>query len=510
MAQSTGIVSGARSRRSDAVEARARAIAGGLHRVGIRPGDSVCILMRNDIAFVEITYAVTMLGGYAVPINWHFTPDEVAYVVADAGARVLIGHADLLAALGLAVETGVRRLSVAVPAEIAAAYPEAAAAVPTPPADDFEYWLSVQQSYDGAPQPAPASMIYTSGTTGRPKGVRRNPPTPEEAARNAWVRETVYGLRPGVRALLPGPLYHSAPNAFAVRAGRLGGVLVLMPRFDAEGLLALIESERIDCVLMVPTMFIRLLRLPATVRARYDLSSLRHVVHAAAPCPPEIKRQMIDWWGPVIHEFYGSTESGVVAFATPDDARRKPGTVGRVFDGCELKFFDEKAGWLAAGEVGEIYSRALGYPEFTYQNLPERRREIEREGFITSGDIGYIDQEGFVFISDRKRDMVISGGVNIYPAEIEAVLHALPGVDDCAVFGVPDGEFGEALVAIIQPAPGAVPDLNEIRAGLRAKLASYKVPKYLEIRSSLPREDSGKIFKRALRDPYWRNSGRRI
>ena len=508
MAQSSGIVSGARARPFDEVEARARATAGGLHRLGVRPGDCVCILMRNDIAFVEITYAVTMLGGYAVPINWHYAPDEVAYVVADAGARVLIGHADLLTALGPAVDAGVRRLSVAVPPEVASAYAGAAAAAAV--TDDFETWLSVQQPYEGVTYPAPASMIYTSGTTGRPKGVRRNPPTPEEAARIAWGRETVYGLRAGVRALVPGPLYHSAPNAFALRAGRVGGVLVLMPRFDAEDLLALIESERIDCVLMVPTMFVRLLRLPDEVRARYDLSSLRHVIHAAAPCPPEVKRQMLDWWGPVIYEFYGSTESGVVTFATPDDARRKPGTVGRVFDGCELRFFDGKAGWLAAGEVGEIFSRAAGYPEFTYQKAPERRREIEREGFITSGDVGYIDRDGFVFISDRKRDMVISGGVNIYPAEIEAALHVLPGVHDCAVFGVPDAEFGEALMAVIEPAPGTVPDLNEIRAGLMTRLAHYKVPKYFEIRSSLPREDSGKIFKRVLREPYWRNSGRNI
>src|ERR1700724_393976 len=198
MAQSSGIVSGARARPFDEVEARARATAGGLHRLGVRPGDCVCILMRNDIAFVEITYAVTMLGGYAVPINWHYAPDEVAYVVADAGARVLIGHSDMLTALGPAVDAGVRRLSVAVPPEVASAYAGAAAAAAV--TDDFETWLSVQQPYEGVTYPAPASMIYTSGTTGRPKGVRRNPPTPEEAARIAWGRETVYGLRAGVRA----------------------------------------------------------------------------------------------------------------------------------------------------------------------------------------------------------------------------------------------------------------------------------------------------------------------
>jgi long-chain acyl-CoA synthetase len=287
-------------------------------------------------------------------------------------------------------------------------------------------------------------------------------------------------------------------------------VLVLMPRFDAEALLELIEGEQIECVLMVPTMFVRLLRLPESVRTKYDLSSLRHVVHAAAPCPPEVKRQMLDWWGPIIYEYYGSTESGPITFATPDDARRKPGTVGRVLDGCELRFFDGKQDWLPAGEVGEIYSRSTYNPDFTYQNQPERRREIDRDGFITSGDVGYIDQDGYVFISDRKRDMVISGGVNISPAEVEAALQSLAGVYDCAVFGIPDEEFGEALMAVIQPATGAVLDLNEIRAGLKSMLSNYKVPKHFEIRASLPREDSGKILKRRLRDPYWQKSGRHI
>jgi long-chain acyl-CoA synthetase len=508
MGKSNGLVSGARSCPFEIAEQRVRRIAGGLHRLGVRQGDCVCILMRNDITFLEITYAVMLIGAYAVPINWHFKAEEVAYVVGDTGASVLIGHADLLGALGAVIPAGVRRFSVAIPAEIATAY--GIEAMPPAVADDLEAWLDVQQPYDGPPMPAPASMIYTSGTTGSPKGVRRDPPSPEQIARNERVRETVYGLRPGVRAMVPGPLYHSAPNAFALRAGRLGGALVLMPRFDAEGLLQLIESEQIDCVLMVPTMFVRLLRLPEATRAKYDLSSLRHVVHAAAPCPPQVKQQMIEWWGPVIYEYYGSTESGAVTFATPDDACRRPGTVGRVLEGCELRFFDGKEKWLPPGEVGEIYSRTTYNPDFTYQNQPERRRKIDREGFITSGDVGYVDQDGFVFISDRKRDMVISGGVNIYPAEIEAALQSLPGVHDCAVFGVPDEEFGEALMAIIQPAAGKVVDLNEIRAGLKAVLSNYKVPKHFEIRSSLPREDSGKIFKRLLRDPYWQKSGRSI
>jgi long-chain acyl-CoA synthetase len=464
--------------------------------------------MRNDITFLEITYAVMLIGAYAVPINWHFKTDEVAYIVGDTGTRVLIGHADLLHALGPTIPSDVLRLCVEVPQEIATAF-DVQTTFPAA-GENFEVWLEVQEPYDGPTLPAPASMIYTSGTTGHPKGVRRNPPTPEQIAKNERVRETVYGLRQGVRALLPGPLYHSAPNTFALRAGRLGGAVVLMPRFDATAFLELVERERIECALMVPTMFVRLLRLPEAVRTKYDLSSLRHVVHAAAPCPPDVKRQMMDWWGPVIYEYYGSTESSAVTFATPEDARRKPGTVGRVLDGCELRFFDGKDSWLPTGEIGEIYSRVNNNPDFTYQNQPQRRREIEREGLITSGDVGYMDRDGYVFISDRKRDMVISGGVNIYPAEIEAALHSLPGVHDCAVFGIPDEEFGEALMAVIQPAADTTPDLDEIRAGLKAVLSNYKVPKHFEIRSSLPREDSGKIFKRRLRDPYWQNSGRSI
>jgi long-chain acyl-CoA synthetase len=309
---------------------------------------------------------------------------------------------------------------------------------------------------------------------------------------------------------LPGPLYHSAPNAFGLRAGRLGGALVLMPRFEPEEFLALIEAQRIDTIFMVPTMFIRLMKLPQTVRSRYDMSSLRHVIHAAAPCPPEVKRAMIAWWGPVIHEFYGSTESGAVTFASSADALNKPGTVGRIAPGAELRFVGDDGELLPQGAVGEIYSRIAGLPDFTYHNRPEKRAEIERDGFITSGDVGYIDADGYVFICDRKRDMVISGGVNIYPAEIEAALHGFPGVHDCAVFGIPDDEFGEALMAVVELQPGVTLDVAAIRAGLKTRLAGYKVPKHVEIAAELPREDSGKIFKRRLRDPYWTKAGRRI
>jgi long-chain acyl-CoA synthetase len=261
---------------------------------------------------------------------------------------------------------------------------------------------------------------------------------------------------------------------------------------------------------MVPTMFIRLMKLPEQVRKKYDMSSLRHIIHAAAPCPADVKRAMIEWWGPVIYEFYGSTESGAVTFANSEDALKKPGTVGKISPGAELRFIGDDGRELPQGEIGEIYSRIAGNPDFTYHNKPEKRSEIDREGFITSGDVGYIDADGYVFICDRKRDMVISGGVNIYPAEIEAALHAISGVHDCAVFGIPDEEFGEALMAVVEPQPGVTLDIASVRAQLTTSLADYKVPKHLEIQGNLPREDSGKIFKRRLRDPYWERAGRRI
>jgi long-chain acyl-CoA synthetase len=506
-----GITSGQRRRSHAEVADRAARIAGGLQKLGVTQGDSVCILMRNDIAFIEAAYAAMRLGAYAVPINWHFKPEEINYVLKDSGASVLVGHADMLHQLRDAIPAGVTVLSAPTPPEILSHYKIDPRHLATPGfAVDLESWLPQQRPYDGPALPQPQNMIYTSGTTGHPKGVRRNAPTPEQAIASEQIRALIYGLKPGVRGLLPGPLYHAAPNSFGLRAGRLGGALVMMPRFDAEEFLRLIEAERIDTVFMVPTMFIRLLKLPEELRKKYDTSSLRHVIHAAAPCPADVKRAMIRWWGPVVYEYYGSTESSALTFANSEDALNKPGTVGKILDGVELRFLGEDGNPLPQGEIGEIYSRVPGNPDFTYHNKPEKRAEIERDGFITSGDVGYIDQDGYVFICDRKRDMVISGGVNIYPAEIEAALHAVAGVHDCAVFGIPDDEFGEALMAVVEPQAGVTLDVASIRAQLKASLADYKVPKHVEIHTQLPREDSGKIFKRRLRDPYWERAGRRI
>ncbi|MBO0740785.1 MAG: AMP-binding protein [Hyphomicrobiaceae bacterium] len=504
-----GLLSGVRCLSQEALEARVRRVAAGLSALGVAPGACVAILMRNDTAFLEAAYAAQTLGAYAVPINWHFKAEEIVYILADCGTSVLIGHADLLAPVAAAIPAHITLIAAATPPEVAQAYGLAPIAA-VPRALNYEAWLE-RQAPDARETLMPSlTMFYTSGTTGHPKGVRRPAPTPQQMRTIERMRRDVFGILPGIRSLVPGPLYHSAPNAFAMRAGRVSELMVLMPRFDPVGLLELIECQRLDTMFMVPTMFIRLLKLPAQTRARFDVSSLRFVIHAAAPCPQDIKRAMIDWWGPVINEFYGSTESGAVTLATSADTLARPGTVGRAVEGAEVRILDEAGRSLPAGQTGEIFTRFAELPDFTYHNRPDERAKVDRDGFITSGDVGYLDEDGYLFLCDRKRDMVISGGVNIYPAEIEAVLHGAPGVQDCAVFGIPDAEFGEKLMAIVEPQEGSALHAEDLSAYLRLHLADYKVPRIIEIGSGLPREDSGKIFKRKLRDPYWHGAGRRI
>jgi long-chain acyl-CoA synthetase len=305
-------------------------------------------------------------------------------------------------------------------------------------------------------------------------------------------------------------MYHSAPNAYALFAARSGGYCELQPRFEPEELLALIERLHITHLHMVPTMFVRLLQLPEEVRERYDLRSLKFVAHAAAPCPPDIKRKMIEWWGPVINEYYGSTETGGVIFHTAEEALRKPRTVGRPIAGARARIYDDSGNILGPGEIGQVYLKLDGYADFTYNNAPEKRQQAERDGLITPGDIGYIDEDGYIFLCDRKNDMVISGGVNIYPAEIESVLINMPGLKDCAIFGIPDEQFGEALCAYVQAQPGAVINDEGIQSYLSQRIAKYKIPKVIKMVDDLPREDSGKIFKRKLRAPYWESVNRAI
>jgi long-chain acyl-CoA synthetase len=499
------IVSGGRTLTRAALQARVRRAASGFTALGTGPGDCVALLLRNDFPFLEASLAAGMLGGYAVPINWHWKPEEVGYLLRDCEARVVVAHDDLLPLLAEA-PPGVTVLQVATPPELAAAYGIAPAAETG--GEEWDGFLGRHPEWDRLPEPARESMIYTSGTTGRPKGVRRLPPTPEQAAGTARNRAQIYGLKPGIRALLPGPMYHSAPNGFGLRAAGLAELLVLMPRFEAEEFLALVERHRIDTTFVVPTMFVRLLRLPEAVRRRYDLSSLRHITHAAAPCPPEVKRAMIAWWGPVIHEFYGATDLGAPTACTSADWLRKPGTVGRLTDGAVLRILDAEGKDCPVGVPGEIYASCDYMPDFTYNKRDGERRAVELDGLITVGDVGYLDADGYLFLCDRKRDMVISGGVNIYPAEIEAVLIGIDGVLDCAVFGIPDAEYGESLCAAIRAQPGTTE--AAVRAGLQAKLANFKVPRRIEFHDELPRDDSGKLLKRMLRDPHWQGAGRAI
>jgi long-chain acyl-CoA synthetase len=466
-----------------------------LARLGVGEGDVACIMLRNDPAFLAAAFAALRLGAYSCPINWHYKADEAGWILSDSGAKVLVAHADLLPQIDGALPAGVG-LAVVEP-------------------QNWRGWLSGAPRWGGAPRRLRGNMPYTSGTTGRPKGVRRAPAPLEGAERMAELsREARYkgfGIEPGMRALLPGPLYHSAPNLYATQTLQIeDALLVLEPKFDAERTLALIERHRLSHAYLVPTMFVRMLKLPEEAKRRYDLSSLRFVASTGSPCAPAVKRAMIEWWGPVLHECYASSEAGVITSIDSHEALKKPGSAGRAVGVGALKILDDQGRELPTGEIGLIYARQPAYPDFSYNNNPAARAALEREGLWTLGDMGYVDEDGYLFICDRASDMVISGGVNIYPAEIEAALHGMPGVHDCAVFGVPSEEFGEALAAAIQPDPGAALDPEEVKTWLRARIADYKIPRTVEIRSELPREDSGKIFKRKLREPYWEKAGRRI
>ena len=505
MSEAGLIISGARRLTRAALQARVRRAASGFAALGIGPGDCVALLLRNDFPFLEASLAAGMLGGYAVPINWHWKPEEVGYLLRDCEARVVVAHDDLLPLLAEA-PPDIKALHVTTPPELAAAY--GIGPVAALDSENWDAFLDRHPEWDQPPQPARESMIYTSGTTGRPKGVRRLPPTPEQVAGTARNRAQIYGLKPGIRALLPGPMYHSAPNGFGLRSAGLAELLLLMPRFEPEEFLALIERHRIDTTFVVPTMFVRLLRLPEAVRRRYDLSSLRHATHAAAPCPPDVKRAMIEWWGPVIHEFYGATDLGAPTACDSVDWLQKPGTVGRLTDGAVLRILDANGQECPVGVPGEIFARCDYMPDFTYNKRDGERRAIELDGLITVGDVGYFDADGYLFLCDRKRDMVISGGVNIYPAEIEAVLIGIDGVLDCAVFGIPDAEYGESLCAALRVQPGTTE--AAIRAALQARLANFKVPRRFEFHDELPRDDSGKLLKRSLREPHWQGAGRAI
>jgi len=469
-----------------ALEERVRRAAGALERLGVRQGDVVCILLHNGPAFLEAQLAARLLGAYWCPINWHYKADEAGWILRDSGAKVLVTDDALRA--------------------------QAAAGIPPdlPVGNDWKQFLDGQVPWKAEERRPGTLMPYTSGTTGRAKGIRRLPQTPEQLAQLQQGMRQVLGIEPGMRALHPAPLYHSAPSSYAVQAALHGELLVLEERFDAERALSLIERHRLTHAYLVPTMYVRLLRLSEAVKRRYDLSSMLFVASTGSPCPAEVKRAMIDWWGPVFNESYAASELGYVTSIGSEEALRKPGAAGRPVGAATLRILDESGRELPRGEVGLIYARQPAYPDFTYNNNPEARRTIERDGLLSLGDMGFIDDDGYLYVCDRAADMVISGGVNIYPAEIEAVLTLMPGVRDCAVFGIPDEEFGEALAAAVQTEAGSLLQSEDVRRYLQEKIANYKVPKVVTFHAELPREESGKIFKRRLRAPYWEKTGRRI
>ena len=472
-----------------------------LRAAGVGEGDVVALLMRNGPDLLELMLAARWIGALWCPINWHFKADEVQYILSDSGAKVLIADTALLESLltgpaGLKLE-GINTFVTGRDGD-SSVRPR---------------WTVYRDAVTGPNLAASAprgAMFYTSGTTGRPKGIRRAPSTPEQVARGLEVLRHCLGFEPGMRALVNAPMYHSAPTSYSIGSSLDNAHLFIQSRFDAEDTLRMIAQHGITHAYLVPTMFVRMLRLPASVRAHYDLSSMRFVASTGSPCPPDVKRAMIEWWGPVIYESYGASELGYMTRLDSHEALRKPGSAGKPLPGATVAILDEQGAPVAQGKAGLIYVHQPAYADFSYIGNDAARQKMERGGLKTLGDIGYLDEDGFLFIVDRSADLVISGGVNIYPAEIEAALQMMPGVVDCAVFGIPDAEFGEALACAVQTSRGTSLDGDDIQAFLKSRLAAYKVPKTITFHTEMPREDTGKIFKRKLREPYWAGQARRV
>ena len=479
--------------------ARAFQLARALRAGGLRAGDAVALLCSNRPEFVE-AYAASQCAGFRItPINWHLTGEEVGYIVADCEAKAFLADARFST---LAVEAAER----APGAELRLAVGGAIEGF-----ESYDKALMAQPRHELEDPCLGTSMLYTSGTTGRPKGVYRKaiPRSPLTTPLNQTA-----SFRPGEDlALVTGPLYHAAPLALNLAFPLAAGVgCVLMERWDPESTLEIVERFRITHTHMVPTMFHRLLALPEETRAHHDTSSLRWVLHGAAPCPVHVKRAMIEWLGPVLFEYYAATEGGGT-FITGEEWLRKPGSVGRRLDHQPVDIFDEAGNPLPPGEVGTVYFGAPPSGRFEYFHAPEKTAAAYRGDAFTMGDLGYFDEDGFLFLTGRSAEVIISGGVNVYPAEIDAVLLEHPAVADVATVGVPNDEWGEEVKAVVQlkAEAAASPTLAaELLAHARARLAAFKCPRSIDFTNELPRLPTGKIVRRLVRDRYWEGRSKKI
>ena len=482
-----------------AFEERANQLAHLLRRLGLHRGDHIAVLSGNTVAMLEIEAAAERTGLYFTLVSTHLTPNEIAYIVDNCRARVLFADASLADAAQVAA-TRCPKLERRVVMRLDPAEPAA------------QDWESLETLVAGLPatpigdEQFGIPMHYSSGTTGRPKGILR--PLPEMSMADSLVivqfRQRLFGFREGMTYLSPAPLYHSAPQAAVSAALRIGATTVVMEHFQPEEWLALVERHRVTHCQMVPTMFHRLLVLPEEVRRRYDVSSLENVIHGAAPCPVPVKRAMIEWLGPIVSEYYGATEVNGFTHCTAQEWLARPDSVGRAVLG-EIVVRDEEGKPCPAGVDGAIWFR--GATAFEYLGDPVGTRESQDEDgqMSTVGDVGHVDEEGRLYLTDRKSNMIISGGVNIYPHETESLLSTHPAVADVAVIGVPNEEMGEEVKAIVQPVPGRVPGpelAEELIAYCRARLAHFKCPRSVDFVDELPRMPTGKLHKRALRDRY--------
>ncbi|HEX4198462.1 MAG TPA: acyl-CoA synthetase [Caulobacteraceae bacterium] len=469
-----------------------------LYSRGLRRGDHLAILMENNLHFMEPVWAGFRSGLYVTTVNRYLPPDEAAYIINDCGAKAIVtSYEKRETAAGLTdlIPNCPIRLMVGGTIPGWESYEAALASAPPEPLADE--WIG-------------DSMLYSSGTTGRPKGILR--PLPERSAAEGFAMRQAgnpYNYSPQTVYLSPAPLYHAAPLAFVLGVLSWGGTVVMMERFDAEQALQLIERYKVTHSQWVPTMFVRMLKLPEETRAKYDFSSLQIAVHAAAPCPIEVKRRMIEWWGPIIFEYYAGTEGSGSTTITSEDWLKHPGSVGKAALGI-LHICDENGAELPPGEAGLIYFEREA-PTFEYHNDPAKTRAARHprhENWNALGDVGYLDEEGYLYLTDRQAFMIISGGVNIYPQAIEDALITHPKVADVAVFGVPDAEMGEAVKAVIEPAPGLEPT-DELAAELmdfaRGKLARYMVPRSVDFIAEMPRLPTGKLYKRLLKHAYWQD-----